>query len=261
MNSANAEMNTMNHTVVSNDLWIAERKKLLAREKELAQLHDQIARERRALPWVRIDKNYIFDTSSGQRSLVELFEERRQLLVQHFMFAPGWEEGCPSCSYMADHIDGMNVHLANRDVTFVAISRALLTDIQRFRQRMDWQFTWVSSNLNDFNFDFRVSFTMEEKTKDEVNYNYENHSFESEEMPGISVFYKDGTGQIFHTYSTYRRGVEAMMGTYQLLDLTPNGRDEEPGQGMRWLRHHDRYEPQPRTKAARDAGSCCTAHT
>jgi predicted dithiol-disulfide oxidoreductase (DUF899 family) len=261
MNSATAESNIMNHPVTSKDQWIAERKKLLAREKELTQLRDQIARERRALPWVRIEKNYVFDTPDGQRSLAELFEGRRQLLVQHFMFAPDWEEGCPSCSYMADHTDGMNVHLAHRDVTFVAISRTPLADIQRFRQRMGWQFTWVSSNSNDFNFDFGVSFTLEEKARNEVTYNYDKHSFESEDMPGISVFYKDDTGQIFHTYSTYRRGVEVMMGTYQLLDLTPKGRDETPGQGMRWVRHHDRYAPEPKAKAAKNANSCCAAHT
>jgi predicted dithiol-disulfide oxidoreductase (DUF899 family) len=261
MNSEATEIDTMNHLVVSKERWIVERKKLLAREKELEQLRDQVSHERRALPWVCIEKNYLFDTLLGKRALDELFEGRRQLLVQHFMFAPGWEEGCPSCSYMADHADGMNMHLAHRDVTFVAISRAPLADIQRFRQRMGWEFTWVSSNSNDFNFDFGVSFTPEEKASGEVTYNYASHSFESEDMPGISVFYKDDVGQIFHTYSTYRRGVEVMMGTYHLLDLTPKGRDEDPGQGMRWVRHHDRYAPQREATAATDAGSCCTAHT
>jgi len=254
MNTATAKMNTVNHAVVSMDRWIAERKVLLAHERELTHLRDQIARERRALPWVRIDKNYVFDTTEGRRTLAELFEGRRQLVVQHFMLGPGWEQGCPSCSFMADHTDGMTLHLAHRDTTFVAISRAPLAEIQRFRQRMGWQFKWVSSNANDFNFDFGVSFTPEEKAKNEITYNYGKQPFESEELPGVSVFYKDDAGDVFHTYSTYRRGVEAMMGTYNLLDLTPKGRDEDPGQGMGWVRHHDRYEPEPLAKAAPAVG-------
>ncbi len=242
MNTTTSEVKTANHPVVSRDRWITERKALLVHERELTHLRDQIARERRALPWVRVEKNYVFDGPEGKRSLADLFEGRRQLLVQHFMLGPGWEQGCPSCSFMADHTDGMTVHLAHRDTTFVAISRAPLADIQRFRQRMGWQFKWVSSNANDFNFDFGVSFTPEEKLKNKVTYNYGTQPYESDELPGISVFYKDDAGQIFHTYSTYRRGVEVMMGTYNLLDLTPMGRDEEPGEGMAWVRHHDRYE-------------------
>jgi len=260
MNTATAETNTENHPVVSRDRWIAERKALLAREKELTHLRDQIARERRALPWERIEKNYVFDAPEGRRTLAELFEGRRQLLVQHFMFGPGWEQGCPSCSFMADHSDGMTVHLAHRDTTFVAISRAPQAEIERFRQRMGWQFKWVSSYANDFNFDFGVSFTPEEQAKNEVTYNYGTQPFESEELPGISVFYKGEAGDVFHTYSTYRRGVEAMMGTYNLLDLTPKGRDEEPGEGMAWVRHHDRYEPEPLANAAPVAGSCHAEH-
>jgi predicted dithiol-disulfide oxidoreductase (DUF899 family) len=257
MNTAIAEVGTVNHPVVSRDRWIAARKALLAREKELTHLRDQIARERRALPWERVEKNYVFDVPEGRRSLAELFEGRRQLLVQHFMLGPGWEQGCPSCSFMADHADGMTVHLAHRDTTFVAISRAPLGEIQRFRQRMGWQFKWVSSNANDFNFDFGVSFTPEEKAKNEVTYNYGKQLFESEELPGISVFYKDDAGDVFHTYSTYRRGVEVMMGTYNLLDLTPKGRDErDVPYKMEWVRHHDRYEPAPVAKAAPAAGSC-----
>jgi predicted dithiol-disulfide oxidoreductase (DUF899 family) len=258
MNTTTA-MNTVNHPVVSSDQWVAERKKLLAREKELTHLRDQIARERRALPWVHVDKNYVFDTTEGPRTLAELFEGRRQLLVQHFMLGPGWEQGCPSCSYMADHTDGMTIHLAHRDTTFVAISRAPLAEIERFRQRMGWQFKWVSSNATDFNFDFGVSFTPQEKARNEVTYNYGKQPFECDELPGVSVFYKDESGEVFHTYSTYRRGVEVMMGTYNLLDLTPKGRDERAG--MEWVRHHDRYEPQPGAKAAADAGSCRAAHT
>ena len=230
-----------NHPVVSSEQWVAERKKLLAREKELTRLRDQVARERRALPWVHVDKIYTFDTLEGARSLADLFEGRRQLMVQHFMLGPGWEEGCPSCSFMADHTDGLNVHLAHRDVTFVAISRAPLAEIERFRRRMGWKFKWVSSFGGVFNQDFHVSFSGKEATE-LVYYNYDRQPFECEELPGISVFYKDDVGDVFHTYSTYRRGVEAMMGTYTLLDLTPKGRDERNGP-MAWVRHHDRYAP------------------
>jgi predicted dithiol-disulfide oxidoreductase (DUF899 family) len=247
MNSSTGEPNIANHTIVSPEQWVAERKRLLAREKELTRLRDQVARERRALPWARIAKVYTFDTPEGARTLADLFAGRRQLLVQHFMLGPGWEEGCPSCSFMADHTDGMNVHLAARDVTFIAISRAPLAEIERFRRRMGWKFKWVSAFNSDFNRDFHVSFTEQDQGK--VQYNYELQPFECEELPGISVFYKDAAGQVFHTYSTYRRGVEVMMGTYNLIDLTPKGRDEGDG-GMAWVRHHDRYEA-----AAADA--CC----
>ena len=250
--------NTARHPVVSSERWLAERKALLAREKELTHLRDQIARERRALPWVRIDKVYTFDTPEGTRTLADLFEGRRQLLVQHFMFGPGWEQGCPSCSFMADHTDGMNVHLAHRDVTFVAISRAPLAEIERFRRRMGWQFKWVSAFGSDFNHDFHVSFTPEEMASGEVDYNFRRGPFPSEEAPGISVFCKDDAGRVFHTYSTYGRGVEVMMGAYNLLDLAPQGRDErDVPYKMEWVRHHDRYEPAPVAKAAPAAGSCC----
>jgi len=262
MNTTVAEVSTVNHPVVSRDRWVTERKTLLAREKELTRLRDQIARERRALPWVRIEKDYVFDGPEGRRTLAELFEGRRQLMVQHFMFAPGWEQGCPSCSFMADHIDGMNVHLAHRDVTLLVVSRAPLAEIERFRRRMGWQFKWVSSFASDFNRDFGVSFTPEEMAKGEVYYNYGMWPFLSEELPGISVFYKDDAGEVFHTYSTYGRGVEVMMGAYHLLDLTPKGRDErDVDNKMEWVRHHDRYEPEPVAKAAPAAGSCCAAHT
>ncbi len=239
MSTATGEASTRNHPIVSQERWIAERKKLLAREKELTRLRDQVASERRALPWVRIDKVYTFATPEGACTLAELFAARRQLMVQHFMLAPGWEEGCPSCSFMADHTDGMNVHLAHRDLTFVAISRAPLAEIERFRRRMGWSFKWVSSFGSDFNHDFHVSFMPQEK-QGQVYYNYAMQPFECEELPGISVFYKDDAGAVFHTYSAYRRGVEAMMGTYTLLDLTPKGRDERDG-AMHWVRHHDRY--------------------
>ena len=227
---------------VSRDEWVRARKELLTKEKELTRLRDELSQKRREMPWVRVEKDYVFDTAEGRRTLAELFEGRRQLLVQHFMLGPGWEQGCKSCSYMADHADGMTVHLAHRDVTFVAISRAPLAEIERFRRRMGWRFKWVSSNGSDFNYDFGVSFTPEEKARKEIHYNYAKQGFGAEELPGISVFSKDDAGDVFHTYSTYGRGVEVMMGTYNLLDLTPKGRDEREGEGMAWVRHHDRYE-------------------
>jgi predicted dithiol-disulfide oxidoreductase (DUF899 family) len=261
MNTSMTEASTMSHPVVSRDRWIGERKTLLAREKELTRLRDELARERRTLPWVRVEKAYLFDAPEGTRALAELFDGRRQLLVQHFMLGPGWEQGCPSCSFMADHTDGMTVHLAHRDVTFIAVSRAPLAEIERFRRRMGWQFKWVSSFGSDFNRDFAVSFAPEEMEKGEVYYNYGMRPFPAEEAPGISVFYSDDAGNVFHTYSTYGRGVEAMMGTYHLLDLTPKGRDEDRlSYGMEWVRHHDRYEPAPARHPASAPASCCQAH-
>jgi predicted dithiol-disulfide oxidoreductase (DUF899 family) len=259
------ELNAMHHSVVSEERWLAERKALLAREKALTQLQDQVARERRALPWVRVEKSYVFDTPDGRRTLADLFDGRRQLVVQHFMFGPGWEQGCPSCSYMADHSDGMTVHLANRDVTLLAVSRATLNEIMRFKQRMGWQFNWVSSNGSDFNHDFGVSFTPEQQATGAVPYNYVMQSFPAEEAPGISVFCKDDAGTLFHTYSTYGRGVELMMGTYRILDLVPAGRDEHnPARTMDWVRHHDRYTqapaPAPVPASTPAAGACCHAH-
>ena len=252
MNTATAQATTTHHSVVPADRWVAERKALLAREKELVRLRDEIARARRALPWERVAKDYVFDAPEGRRSLAEQFEGRRQLLVQHFMFGPGWEQGCPSCSFMADHTDGMTVHLAHRDVSFVAVSRAPLAEIEHFRARMGWKFRWVSSSANDFNRDFRVSFAAEDRVEGKVLYNYGMTTFAQTEAPGVSVFYKDDAGEIFHTYSTFGRGVEVMMGTYNMLDLVPKGRDEDDlPYTMAWVRHHDRYEPAPK------AGSCC----
>jgi predicted dithiol-disulfide oxidoreductase (DUF899 family) len=260
MSNTTAQASTANHSVVARDQWLAERKTLLAQEKELTRLRDQVARERRALPWVHVEKNYVFDTPQGKRSLADLFEGRRQLMVQHFMFGPGWEQGCPSCSFMADHTAGMQIHLEHRDVTFVAVSRATLPEIECFRRRMGWKFMWVSSNGSDFNYDFQVSFKPEDRVDGTVNYNYGRVEFPAEEAPGISLFYKDGEGRIFHTYSTYGRGVEVMMGTYNMLDLTPKGRDEHDGfYKMDWVRHHDRYESQVAFTPAPEAGSCCSA--
>lgn len=258
VNQTIAHSDIANHPVVTPDRWIAERKKLLAREKELTHLRDQIAEQRRALPWVRIDKEYVFDTPVGKRTLAELFEGRSQLMVQHFMLGPGWEQGCPSCSFMADHTDGMQIHLEHREITFVAVSRAPMAEIERFHRRMGWKFKWVSSNGNEFNHDFHVSFTLEERVNGEVYYNYGMTNFPAEEAPGISVFYRNEAGEVFNTYSTFGRGVEVMMGTYNMLDLAPKGRDEESiSYTMAWVRHHDRYEPAPVAKAA----ACCGAHS
>ena len=237
--------------VASREEWLSARKQLLEREKALTRLSDEIARERRALPWVRMDTNYLFDTPDGRRPLADLFDGRHQLVMQHFMLPPDWEQGCKSCSYMADHTDPTLIHLAQRDTSFVAVSRAPLADIERFRARMGWRFRWVSSHGTDFNRDFGVTFSADQVARGETHYNF-GGTTRGQEMPGISVFYKDEAGTVFHTYSTYGRGVEVMMHTYRLLDLTPKGRDEN-GQAMAWVRHHDRYETQP----APAAGSCC----
>ena len=229
----------MQHAVVSHVEWLAARRDFLKAEKELTRLRDRVAEERRALPWERIDTAYTFDTLEGPRTLAELFDGRSQLLVQHFMFAPGWKQGCPSCSYMADHTDGMNRHLVHHDVTMIAVSRAPLEEIERFRRRMGWQFRWVSSNRSTFNRDFKVSFTPQEVESGHIDYNFGEWEETGEEWPGLSAFYKDEAGDVFRTYSTYGRGVEVMMGTYAMLDLAPKGRNEKSG--MDWVRHHDRY--------------------
>lgn len=229
----------MQQTVVSREDWLSARRDLLEAEKEFTHLRDELAQRRLALPWVRIDKDYRFDTLDGPRTLADLFDGRSQLLVQHFMFAPGWKQGCRSCSFMADHTDGMNRHLSHHDVTMIAVSRAPLAEIELFRRRMGWQFPWVSSNGNSFNYDFRVSFTPEEVASGHIDYNFGEWSRTGEEWPGISAFFKDEAGDVFHTYSTFGRGVEAMMGTYAMLDLLPKGRNE--AQGMDWVRHHDCY--------------------
>jgi predicted dithiol-disulfide oxidoreductase (DUF899 family) len=229
--------------VVSQAEWLAARKQLLKKEKELTRLHDALSQQRRELPWVKVDKEYVFDAADGKKTLADLFEGRSQLIVYHFMFGPEWKEGCPSCSFNMDHTDGALVHLAQRDVAFLAVSRAPLPKIEAFKKRMGWRFKWVSSFGNDFNHDFHVSFTKEEMAKGKVDYNYEMTEFPSEEAPGISVFYKDGTGDIFHTYSAYARGTEGVLNTYNYLDLVPKGRDEDGlAFTMSWVRHHDRYD-------------------
>jgi predicted dithiol-disulfide oxidoreductase (DUF899 family) len=240
------------HQVVSPDEWLAARKAHLAREKEFSRVRDELSRQRRALPWVKVDKAYVFDGPNGKETLAELFGGRSQLIVYHFMFGPGWEQGCPSCSYVSDHIDGSTVHLAQRDVTLLAVSRAPLDQIEAFRRRMGWRFKWVSSHGSDFNRDFHVSFSADEMAKEQVYYNYGVGKFPSEEGPGVSVFY-NAAGDVFHTYSAYARGLDILIGAYNYLDLTPKGRDEDAlPWSMAWVRHHDRYETQ-----ATSAQSCC----
>jgi predicted dithiol-disulfide oxidoreductase (DUF899 family) len=232
--------------VVSQDEWLAARKQHLKKEKEFTRLRDQLSADRRKLPWVKVEKNYVFDTPKGKETLADLFDGRNQLIVYHFMFGPDWEQGCPSCSFLSDHIDGALVHLAHRDVTLLAISRASLSQIEAFKKRMGWRFNWVSSYGNDFNFDYHVSFTKDEMANGKVYYNYGMTEFSGEEAPGLSVFYKDETGDVFHTYSAYARGLDTLVGTYNYLDLVPKGRDEAKlPWTMAWVRHHDRYDDEP----------------
>jgi predicted dithiol-disulfide oxidoreductase (DUF899 family) len=228
--------------VVSEAEWLAARKELLAKEKEFSRQRDALSAERRNLPWVKVEKNYVFDSIGGKKTLAGLFGGKSQLIVYHFMLGPGWEEGCKSCSFLADHFDGAIVHLAHRDVAFAAVSRAPLPEIQAFQKRMGWRFPWVSSYESEFNYDYQVSFTKEELATGKVYYNYQETSFPSEEGPGASVFYKDQSGAIFHTYSTYARGLDILLGAYNFLDLTPKGRDEDQLKfTMAWVRHHDKY--------------------
>ncbi len=234
--------NLVQHPVVTREQWLKARIDLLKKEKEATRLHDQLAAERRKLPWVKIEKPYIFEGPGGEVSLGELFGNHSQLVVYHFMFGPDWQEGCPSCSYVSDHINAMLPHLAARDVTVTMISRAPFPKIAAFKQRLGWKFPWVSSNANDFNQDFHVSFTKEEFAAGPVYYNYTRQEFPSEEAPGLSVFQKDESGAVYHTYSTFGRGLETLVGTYMMLDLVPKGRDEnELAFPMEWVRYHDCY--------------------
>jgi len=222
--------------------WLAARKELLKKEKEFTRLRDELSRKRRELPWEKVEKKYVFDGPQGKETLADLFGGRSQLIVYHFMFGPGWKEGCPSCSFISDHIDGSVVHLAARDVRLAVVSRAPLAELEAFKKRMGWQFHWVSSYGSDFNYDFQVSMTNEEREKGQAYYNYTMQQSSCEERPGTSVFYKDGAGNIFHTYSSYARGLDILVGAYNWLDLAPKGRDEEGlKHGMAWVRHHDRY--------------------
>ena len=230
----------MAHAIVSQDEWLAARKSLLAKEKEFSKARDQLSTARRALPWVKVEKNYVFDGPAGKETLADLFGAKSQLLVYHFMLGPGWVQGCPSCSFLADHFDGAVAHLAQRDVTLVVVSRAPLAEIEAYKKRMGWKFKWVSSYGTDFNRDYHVSFSKDE-VAGEVEYNYAKGKFPSEEAPGLSAFIKDD-GVVFHTYSAYARGLDILLGTYNFLDMVPKGRDEDAlPWSMAWVRRHDEY--------------------
>lgn len=227
--------------VVSREEWVNARKELLVKEKALTRQRDAVAEERLKLPWVKVEKKYAFEAAAGKKTLAELFAGKSQLAIYHFMFGPDWEQGCPSCSLLADHFDNLAIHLAQRDVRFTIISRAPLAKIDEFKKRMGWKFPWVSSHGSDFNADFHVSVPKEEAGKEHI-YNYVLTRFPSEERPGMSIFYKNAKGEVFHTYSVYGRGLEDFMSVYAILDRVPKGRDEAGLlHGMAWVRHHDRY--------------------
>lgn len=239
---SNSTLEAVEANVVSHAEWVTARKQLLKKEKEFTRLRDELSRERRGLPWEKVEKAYQFDSARGKVTLSDLFDGRGQLLIYHFMFAPEWEQGCSSCSLVADHFDGTLLHLANRDTTLVVVSRAPMEKIEAFKKRMEWKFEWVSSFGSDFNFDYGVSFAPEDRAEGRVYYNYSVGGFPQDEAPGASVFTKGEDGELFHTYSTYARGLDILMGTYNLLDLVPKGRDEQGlGFTMSWVRHHDRY--------------------
>jgi len=231
------------HKIASEAEWVEARRKLLAREKELTDLQEKVAEERRALPWVKVAKEYVFDTPQGKKTLSQLFDGRSQLIVYHFMYGPDWKEGCVGCSFLADHIDGANQHLMHHDVTWVAVSRAPLAKLQAYEKRMGWKFPWASSEGSDFNYDFHASFTKDQIAKGNATYNFEPYTGDMEDLHGTSVFIKDKDGTIYHTYSAYARGDERSLGTYMWLDITPNGRNEgEGGNLTNWVKRHDQYE-------------------
>lgn len=230
------------HPFVSRQEWIDARRKLLAKEKELTRLRDDLARQRRELPWVKVEKPYMFDGPDGPQTLSDLFAGRSQLIVYHFMYGADWNEGCPSCSFWADNFEGIPIHLAHRDATLVAISRAPYEKLASYRRRMGWTFPWYSSYGSDFNFDYQVSYTPAQVESGNAEHNYRQTKV-MEELPGISVFYRNQTGDVYHTYSTYARGLDMLNGAYHHMDLLPKGRDEEGlPWTMAWLRRHDRYE-------------------
>jgi predicted dithiol-disulfide oxidoreductase (DUF899 family) len=231
-----------NPTVVSPENWLAARREFLREEKEFNRIRDRLAEKRRALPWVKVDQPYTFESPRGRMALADLFEGRDQLIIYHFMLAPGWEEGCRGCSFVSDHFDGAIPHVNARGVSFVAVSSAPLAEIERFKERMGWKFKWVSSHRTTFNRDFRVAFTPEEVTAGKADYNFGLNGIGMEEMPGLSVFAREADGSIYRTYSTYSRGLDLLIGAYNLLDLAPKGRAENPEAPMKWVRLHDRYD-------------------
>jgi predicted dithiol-disulfide oxidoreductase (DUF899 family) len=237
--------------IVSRGEWLAARRALLLQEKDATRQRDRVNAARMALPWVRVEQDYVFDTPTGRKRLADLFAGRSQLIVYHFMFGPDWKAGCPGCSFLADHLDGALPHLEHHDVTLVVASRAPLDKIDAYKARMGWRFPWVSSIGSDFNFDFNVSFTPEQLALGQVVYNFtEIESARAhDELPGLSAFYRDGGGHVFHTYSSYARGPEELVGTLMILDRAPKGRNETAD--MDWVRRHDEYEA---TAASHD---CC----
>jgi predicted dithiol-disulfide oxidoreductase (DUF899 family) len=240
------------HKIVSRDEWLMARRELLAREKALLRANDELRRQTRELPWVKVDKPYVFEGPNGKETLADLFAGRSQLIVKHFMLGPGWKEGCVGCSFGADQVDGSVVHLMNHDVMFVAVSRAPYPEIAAFHARMGWRFKWVSSFGSDFNFDYNVSFTAADQARGKAFYNFDMGDYMSDEMPGLSVFYKDAH-DIFHTYSVFARGSEQVGGVYGLLDVTPHGRNEPSGGNLTsWVRHHDRYDDLARPACCED---------
>lgn len=237
--------------VVSQKAWLAARKKLLVQEKKFSKLRDKMNAERRKLPWVKIEKKYVFHGPIGKVSLADLFSGKRQLIIYHFMFGPGWGDGCPHCSFWADHYDGVNLHLGQRDTAFAVVSRAPWKEIEPFKKRMGWKFKWVSSFNTEFNFDFNVSFTPEELKTGKAIYNYAKLDMDIDEREGVSAFYRDRNGGLYHTYSSYARGIDLMNTTYNFLDMTAKGRDENPDATQDWVRYHDKYQG-----ASKD---CCCA--
>jgi predicted dithiol-disulfide oxidoreductase (DUF899 family) len=240
--------------VVSQAEWLAARRALLAKEKKAVRLRDEVNAQRLELPWVRAEKTYTFDTSDGRKTLAELFAGRSQLMVYHFMLGPGWDAGCPGCSFLADHLDGALPHLEHHDVTLTAVSRAPLAEIAAYKRRMGWRFPWVSSHGSDFNYDYHVSFTPEDLADGKVFYNFAeiDAAHAAAELPGLSAFYKDEAGNVFHTYSSYARGPEELIGTLMILDRAPKGRNETTT--MDFVRRHDEYETaEPRACCASTA--------
>jgi predicted dithiol-disulfide oxidoreductase (DUF899 family) len=244
------------HPVVSREEWLAARRTLLVKEKAATHLRDEVNAERLALPWVKVDKNYLFEAPDGRKTLSDLFDGRSQLIVYHFMLGPGSGAGCPGCSFLVDHIDGALPHLEHHDVTLTAVSRAPLAEIEAYKHRMGWQFPWVSSSSSDFNYDFHVSFTKEELASGQVFYNFADMPVPAgatgTEQPGLSAFYKDEAGDVFHTYSTYARGPEELIGTLMILDRAPKGRNEQ--RTMDFVRRHDEYESAPNQLVSAKAG-------
>src|SRR5579859_1506814 len=230
------------HKVVSEKEWVKARKQLLVKEKKFSKARDELNKQRRALPWVKIEKEYVFDGPNGKETLADLFGNKSQLIVYHFMFGPGWGDGCPHCSFWADHFDSVNPHLGQRDTAFAVISRAPWKEIEPFKKRMGWKFKWVSSHKTDFNFDFNVSFKPEELKRGKAVYNFAPLNMDIDEREGVSAFYRDKNGDIYRTYSAYARGIDLMNTTYNFLDLTAKGRDENPESPQDWVRYHDEYK-------------------